>query len=101
MRSPERIELAEDVVQEEQGWPAVELREEVQLGELEGKDRGPLLPARSEPGEIAAGQVERNVVAMRPDHRRAVPYLLVGRVDQPPGECVARRLAGEHRGVGH
>ena len=38
---------------------------------------------------------------MRPDERRAVPDLLLGRLGEPPGERVARRLAGERRGVGH
>ena len=67
VRAPVRIELAEDVVEQEERRAPVERGQEVELGELEGEDRGPLLAARGEPGQIAAGQVEGEVVAMRPD----------------------------------
>ena len=95
----ERIELAEHVVQQQQRRAAVELGQEVQLGELEREDRGPLLPARREPGQVPAGQVEGEVVAVRPDDRGPVPDLLLGGVGQPAGQGVARRLAGQHRRV--
>ena len=36
-----------------------------------------------------------------PIERRPVPDLLVGRLDEPPGERVPRRLAGERRRVRH
>ena len=46
VRPPRRVELAEDVVEEEERRPAVELGQQVELGELEGEDRRPLLAAR-------------------------------------------------------
>ena len=73
----------------------------VELGELEGKDRRPLLAARGERREVAAVELEHEVVAVRPDERRAVPDLLLGRLREPPGERVPGRLAGEWRGVRH
>ena len=42
-----------------------------------------------------------DVVAVRPDERRAVPDLLLGRLDEPPRERVPRRLPGECRRVRH
>ena len=95
------VELAEHVVEEQQRRTAVELGQEVELGELEGEDRRALLATRREAGEVPAGQLERQVVAMRPDQRRAVPDLLLGGLGQPPRQRVARRLAGERRGVRH
>jgi len=79
-RTPLRVELAEDVVEEEQGRTAVELGEQVELGELEGQDRGALLAARGEPGQVASGQVEAaiptnasgsHMVAVTADGKRA------------------------------
>ena len=49
--------------------------------------------------QVAPGKIEREVVAMRPDDRRAVPDLLLGRIGEPPRQCVAWRLAGERRSV--
>ena len=95
-----RVELAEDVIEQQQRRPAVELGQQVELGELEGEDRGALLAARGEPGQVPPGQVEGEVVAVRPDDGRAVPDLLLGGLDEAPGEGVARRLAGRGRGVG-
>ena len=43
--APVRVELAEDVVEEEQRRAAVELGQQVELGQLEGEDRRPLLAA--------------------------------------------------------
>ena len=43
-----RVELREDVVEQEERRPAVERGQEVELGELEGEDRRPLLAARRE-----------------------------------------------------
>ena len=45
MRSPLRIKLAEDVIEEEQWWPAVELGQEIELSQLERQDRRALLSA--------------------------------------------------------
>ncbi len=98
--APLGIELAEHVVQEEQGRTPVELGEEVELGQLEGEDGGPLLAARGERGQVAAGLLEGDVVAVRSDERRAVPDLLFGGLDQAAGERIARRLAGQCRRVG-
>ena len=81
------------------GRLAVELGQEVELGELEGEDRRPLLAARREAGQVPAVQVERQVVAVRPDERGAVPDLLLGGLGQAPGQRVAWRLAGERRRV--
>ena len=78
--APLRIELAEDVVEQEQGRPAVERGQEVQLGELEGEDGRPLLAARGEPGQVAPVELEGEVVAVRADERGAVPDLLLGRL---------------------
>ena len=89
-----RIELAEHVVEQQQRRVAVELGQEVELGQLEGEDRGPLLPARGESGQVPARQVEGEVVAVRPDDRGAVPDLLLGRLDEAAGQGVPRRLAG-------
>ena len=58
-------------------------------------------PRDAKPGEVAAGELEREVVAVRPDERRAVPDLLLGRLDEPAGQGVARRLAAQRRGVRH
>ena len=56
-------------------------------------------PREANVGEVAAAELEDEVVAVRPDERRAVPDLLLGRLGQAPGERVARRLAGEWRRV--
>ena len=48
VRPPVRVELAEDVVEQEERRPAVELGQQVELGQLEGEDRRPLLAARRE-----------------------------------------------------
>ena len=99
VRSPVGIELREDVVEQEQRRAAVLGGQQVELGELEGEDRGPLLAARREPRHVAAVEAEDEVVAVRADERRAVPDLLVGRLGEAPGEGVPRRLAGECRRV--
>ena len=99
MAAPGRIQLAEDVVEQEQRRPAVEIGQQVQLGQLERQDRGPLLAARGEGGQVAAVEAEDQVVAVRPDERGAVPDLLLGGLAQPPGQRVPRRLPGERRGV--
>ena len=54
-------------------------------------------PRDAKPGQVTAGQVERQVVAVRADHGRAVPDLLLGRLDEAPCQSVARRLAGRAR----
>ena len=99
MAAPVGIELAEDVVEEQERRPAVELREEVELGQLEGQDRGPLLAARRERGQVAAGLLEDHVVAVGPDERGAVPDLPLGRLGQAPLERVPGRLPGRGRRV--
>ena len=83
------------------GGAAVERGQQVELGELEGQDRRALLAARRESGEVTTAELERDVVAMRPDERGAVPDLLVGRLDEPTRQGVARRLAGQRRRVRH
>ena len=93
------IELAEDVVEEEQRRSTVEAREDLELGQLQRQDRRPLLAARGEPGEVATLELEDEVVAVRSDERRPVPGLLVGRLGQPPGQRVADRLARSPRRV--
>jgi hypothetical protein len=45
VRAPIRVELGEDVVEQEERWAPVQRGEEVELGQLEREDRGPLLPA--------------------------------------------------------
>ena len=99
MRPPLGIELTEDVIEEEQWRPPVELGQEVELGQLERQDRRALLSARGEPGQVATGEIEREVVSMRPDHGRPVPDLLLGGVDEPASEGVTRALTGLGRGV--
>ena len=100
MRAPLGIELGEDVVEQQERRPAVERGQDVELGELEGQDRRPLLAARREAREVAAVELEDEVVAVRPDERRPVPDLLVGGLREPAGQGVPRRLPGEWRGVG-
>ena len=57
-------------------------------------------PREAKRGEVApVHQLECEVVAMRPDERRAVPDLLLGGLDEPPGQGVARRFAGGGRRV--
>ena len=51
VRPPVRVELAEDVVEQEEGRAAVELGQQVELGQLEREDRRALLAARGEAGE--------------------------------------------------
>ena len=97
--APIRVELAEHVVEQEERRAAVELGQQVELGELERQDRRPLLAARREAGQVAAAELERHVVAVRPDERRAVPDLLLGRLDKAPGQRVAGRLAGTTPGA--
>ena len=94
-----RVELAEDVVEEQERRAAVERGQDVELGELEGQDRRPLLAARGEARQVAAVELEDEVVAMRPDQRRAVPDLLLGGLGEPARQRVAWRLAGEWRRV--
>jgi hypothetical protein len=47
-----RVELAEDVVEKQQRWVAVQLAEQVELGQLEGQDRRPLLAPRREARQV-------------------------------------------------
>jgi hypothetical protein len=49
----------------------------------------PLLAARRERGQVPPGHHEREVVPVRPDQRRAVPDLLLGRLGEPALERVA------------
>ena len=94
MRSPLRIQLREDVVEQEERRAAVERRQQVELGELEGEDRGPLLArAMRTPARSRSPSSNDEVVAVRPDERRAVPDLLVGGLGQAAGEGVARRAS--------
>ncbi len=86
------IQLGEHVVEQEQRRPAVARRQQVDLGELDGQDRGSLLAAGSVLGEVSCPEREDNVVAVGTDEGRAVPDLLVGRLDEPSGEGVANRL---------
>src|SRR4029079_13026709 len=79
---------------------AVECRDDVELGQLEGEDRGPLLATRGEGRQIPAVELEDEVVTVRPDQRRSVPDLLLGGLGQAPGEGVPRQLPGEWRRVG-
>ena len=99
MRAAVRVELGEDVVEQQERRPPVERGQEVELGQLEGQDRGPLLAARGEAREVASVELEDEVVAVRPDERRAVPDLLVGGLGEAARQRVARRLAGEWRRV--
>ena len=96
-----RVELREDVVEEQQRRAAVERGEQVELGELEGQDRRALLAPRGEGREVPAVELEGEVVAVGADERRAVPELLLGRLREAPGERLARRLARLGRGVRH
>ena len=66
---------------------------------LKREDRGPLLTARRERGERRGRPARTQVVAVRPDQRGAVPDLLLGGLGEAAGEGVARRLAGQLRGV--
>ncbi len=93
VRAALRVELREDVVEQEQRRAAVERREQVQLGELEREDRGPLLAARRERRQRPAAHLEHEVVAVRADQRGAVPDLLLGRLGEAAGQGVADRLA--------
>ena len=90
MGPPLRVELAEDVVEQEQRRASVDVGQQVELGELEGEDRRPLLAARGEAGQVATLQLEHEVVAMGPDQRGPVPDLLLGRLGQAPGQRVPR-----------
>ena len=96
--APLRVELAEHVVEEQERGAAVERRQQVELGQLEREDRGPLLPARRERGERPAAHLEHEVVAMGPDERCPVPDLLLGGLREAAGEGVTRRLAGRAAG---
>ena len=73
------------------GWP-VDPGQQVQLGELERQDRGALLAARGERRQFALAADEHDVVAVWPDQRRAVPHLLLTRVDETAAQCVACRF---------
>jgi hypothetical protein len=53
-------------------------------------------PARRERGQVAAVRGERQVVAVRPDQRGAVPNLLVGRL----ASCVPASRGASRRGAG-
>src|SRR5664279_4721377 len=81
---PSWIQLAEDVVQEQERWFPIEFGQKVQLGELEGQDGCPLLAAGGKRGQITTANAEDHVVAVRPDECRAVPHLLVGGFVEPP-----------------
>ena len=78
----------EDVVEQQERRAAVLLGQQVELGELEGEDRRPLLAARGEPRQVAAGQLEREVVAVRADR--------ASRRSRPPSRR-SRRAAGRAR----
>jgi hypothetical protein len=93
------IQLTEHVVEQEQRRAAIQHGEQVELGQLERQDRRALLPARREPRQVAAREVECQIVPVRSDDGRSVPDLLLGRVDQPAGERFARRFANECRRV--
>ena len=89
-----RIELAEDVVEQEQWRFALRRGEQVHLGQLEGQDGGALLAARGEGGQGPSVELEDDVVAVRADERGAVPELLVGRLGEPAAQRVGRALVG-------
>ena len=103
MRTAVGVELAEHVVEEQERRTAVQARQQVELGQLEGQDRRPLLAPRGEAGQVpdrpVVVQLEREVVTVRPDQGRAVPDLLVGRLDEPAGEGRPNGLARPGRGV--
>src|SRR2546425_7261381 len=99
MGPPGRVQLREHVIEQEERRPPVEPLEEVQLGELQGEDGGPLLTPRREGGEVAALEREGDIVAMRSDERRPVPELLLGRIRETPLEGLARALRPDGRGV--
>ena len=92
MGAPIRVELREHVVEEQERWVAILGGEEVELCELEGEDRGPLLPARGEAREIPTAEIAPDEAAAG---RLAVRYetnapALPG---ETPRDALRRRLA--------
>ena len=45
MPAPDRVQFAEDVVEEQEGRPPVQFGQQIELGELESQNRRPLLAA--------------------------------------------------------
>ncbi len=82
--APCRIQFTEHVVKEQQRGPVVEHREQIELGQLEGEDGGPLLSARSECRQVPTGHVEDEVVPMRTDERAPVPDLFLRGLGEAP-----------------
>ena len=54
-------------------------------------------PREANVGQVAAVELEGDVVAVRPDERRAVPELLLGRLGQAAAERVGGRLVRDRR----
>src|SRR5215213_9189744 len=99
MGAPVRVELGEHIVEEQQWGTAVLGGEEIELGKLEGENCGSLLAPGREAGQIATVELEREVVAVRPDERGSIPDLLLRGLDETSRERVARHFAGKERGV--
>ncbi len=74
LRAPVGVELAEDVVEEEERRLArSSVRQQVELGELERKDGRALLAARGERRHVASAELEGDVVPVWPDQGGPVP----------------------------
>ena len=100
MRPTVGVELRKDVVEEQERGAPVERGDEIELGQFECQDRGSLLTARRETPEVAAVELEYEVVSMRSDQRRTVPDLLLGGLRKTTRQSVPGRFPGEWRCVG-
>ena len=80
------VELAEDVVQQDDGPRAVGA-EQVGLGQLQRQDDRALLAAAGVGRDVATAELRAKVVSLRPDQAHAVPRLASG----GPRRCGAGR----------
>lgn len=98
-----RVEFAEDIVEEEDGWVVVEGVEETGLGEFEGEGEGTLLTFGGEGGGGVVVEGDGEVIAVGADQGEAAARFFGGAGSEGIGEVGGgawRVLEGEGLGGG-
>ena len=96
---PVRVELGEDVVEQDDRASGAVGAEQVGLGQLQGQDDRALLAAAGVRRDVAPGELDAQVVSMRPDQADAVPELLLARPRRSAGGRPPQLVDGGSRAV--
>src|SRR5262249_59607162 len=72
-----RVELGENVVEQEERRESATLGDQLSLGEQQGQHSQPLLALRAETAQVAAGARQDDVVEVRPEPRRSALEIAV------------------------